>query len=61
MKLSFEPFFQGQVQSGGTGVGLALTAQIVRIHDGRIRASNRAEGGLDVEIRLPLKAASAEA
>lgn len=57
----FEPFFQGQVQSGGTGVGLALTAQIVRIHDGRIRASNREAGGLDVEIRLPLKVVNAAA
>lgn len=52
----FEPFFQGQSQAGSAGVGLALTAQVVRLHAGSIAAANREQGGLDVVVRLPLEA-----
>jgi signal transduction histidine kinase len=37
------------------GLGLAITDQAVRLHGGSVRASNLAEGGLAVEIRLPLQ------
>jgi signal transduction histidine kinase len=36
------------------GLGLAITERAVRLHGGRVFASNRAEGGLIVEIHLPL-------
>ena len=54
----FRPFYRiddarGR-QTGGVGLGLAITDRAVRLHGGTIRISNRSEGGLMVEIRLPL-------
>ena len=46
-------------QTGGVGLGLAITERAVRFHGGRVAARNRAEGGLMVEIHLPLADASA--
>jgi two-component system sensor histidine kinase CpxA len=56
----FEPFYRlddarGRL-TGGVGLGLAITERAVRFHGGKVSASNRAEGGLMVEIRLPLSA-----
>lgn len=53
----FRPFYRiddarGR-QTGGVGLGLAITERVVRLHGGSVRAINRAEGGLLVEIRLP--------
>lgn len=41
-------------QTGGVGLGLAITERAVRFHGGSVSATNRAEGGLAVDIRLPL-------
>ncbi len=54
----FQPFYRiddsrGRL-TGGAGLGLAITERAVRFHGGRVSAANRAEGGLRVEIRLPL-------
>src|ERR1700757_1700518 len=54
----FEPFYRlddarGR-QTGGVGLGLAITERAVRFHGGKVSASNRPEGGLLLEIRLPL-------
>jgi two-component system sensor histidine kinase CpxA len=54
----FQPFYRlddarGR-QTGGVGLGLAITERAVRFHGGQVSARNRAEGGLEVEIRLPL-------
>jgi two-component system sensor histidine kinase CpxA len=54
----FQPFYRiddarGR-QTGGVGLGLAITERAVRFHGGRVAASNRAEGGLLVELHLPL-------
>jgi len=54
----FRPFYRiddarGR-QTGGVGLGLAITERAVRLHGGTIKVSNRSEGGLIVEIRLPL-------
>jgi len=58
----FQPFYRlddARVrQTGGVGLGLAITERAVRFHGGRVSATNRAEGGLMVEIRLPLMAAA---
>jgi two-component system sensor histidine kinase CpxA len=58
----FQPFYRlddarGR-QTGGVGLGLAITERAVRFHGGRVSATNRAEGGLMVEIHLPLMPAS---
>jgi PAS domain S-box-containing protein len=47
----FEPFFSRR--PGGAGLGLAIVAQVVESHGGRVRAENRGGGGA-VEILLPL-------
>jgi two-component system sensor histidine kinase CpxA len=54
----FQPFYRidddrGRL-TGGVGLGLAITERAVRFHGGTVSAANRAEGGLLVEIRLPL-------
>jgi two-component system, OmpR family, sensor histidine kinase CpxA len=56
----FQPFYRldddrGR-QTGGVGLGLAITERAVRFHGGRVAAFNRPEGGLLVEIHLPLLA-----
>jgi two-component system, OmpR family, sensor histidine kinase CpxA len=58
----FQPFYRldddrGR-QTGGVGLGLAITERAVRFHGGRVAAFNRPEGGLLVEIHLPLLASS---
>jgi len=54
----FRPFYRlddaRNRQTGGVGLGLAITERTVRLHGGRVKAANRPEGGLIVEIRLPL-------
>ena len=55
----FDPFFQaGDGGRDGFGLGLAIARRAVEAHGGTIRAHNRPEGGLCVEIRLPRRAAS---
>jgi len=53
----FEPFARvGEARdrdSGGYGLGLAITGQVVAAHGGQVSACNRDGGGLCVEIRLP--------
>jgi two-component system sensor histidine kinase CpxA len=43
-------------QSGGTGIGLAITDRAVRLHGGTVNARNAPDGGLLIEIRLPVTA-----
>lgn len=52
----FEPFFRADnaTDSQGFGLGLAIAKRAIEAHGGTIRASNRPEGGLCVEISLPL-------
>jgi len=53
----FRPFYRvGDARdrkTGGTGIGLAITEKAVRLHGGTVTASNAADGGLIVEIKLP--------
>lgn len=59
----FRPFYRiddaRERQTGGVGLGLAITDRAVRLHGGTIRVANRPQGGLVVEIRLPLAAVDA--
>lgn len=61
----FQPFYRiddarGR-STGGVGLGLAITDQAVRLHGGSVKASNLTEGGLMVEIRLPLQLVAVDA
>jgi two-component system sensor histidine kinase CpxA len=60
----FQPFYRlddaRNRQTGGVGLGLAITERAVRFHGGRVVASNRPQGGLMVEIRLPLMSSTVE-
>jgi signal transduction histidine kinase len=54
----FRPFYRldlsRQRSTGGYGVGLAITERAVRLHGGAVTARNAPEGGLMVEMRLPV-------
>ena len=53
----FEPFYRvaesRDRDSGGEGIGLAITAQVMKAHGGSAEARNRADGGLEVLLSLP--------
>jgi two-component system sensor histidine kinase CpxA len=57
----FRPFYRSDDargrQTGGVGLGLAISDRAVRLHGGTIKATNRPQGGLLVEIHLPLSPA----
>jgi two-component system sensor histidine kinase CpxA len=59
----FQPFYRlddaRNRQTGGAGLGLSIADRAVRLHGGQMRASNRPEGGLEVEIRIPAVSAFA--
>ncbi len=53
-----EPFERGDPSrnrgTGGAGIGLTLARAIAEQHGGTLKLSNRSEGGLMAEIRLPV-------
>jgi two-component system osmolarity sensor histidine kinase EnvZ len=40
-------------QGNGAGLGLAIVERVVKRHGGKLRLSNRAAGGLKIEIEIP--------
>jgi two-component system sensor histidine kinase CpxA len=54
----FEPFVRVSSardrNSGGYGLGLAIAKRAIHLHGGEIFASNDSDGGLNVNIRLPI-------
>ncbi len=54
----FQPLTRGDSARGsdaeGTGLGLAIVKRIIDQHEGTINVTNRSEGGLRVQINLPL-------
>ena len=61
LKEVFRPFHRlrgmHDRQSGGAGLGLAITARAVELHSGQVRAFNAQDGGLIVEVRLLVESA----
>jgi two-component system, OmpR family, sensor kinase len=59
----FEPFYRvaesRDRDSGGEGIGLAITSQVMKAHGGTARADNRAGGGFEVQLNLPVTALAA--
>ncbi|TLS73579.1 HAMP domain-containing protein [Mariprofundus erugo] len=54
----FEPFFRASAarehDNSGYGLGLAIARRAIELHAGTITAGNHADGGLQVDITLPL-------
>ncbi len=54
---AFKPFRRLEAsrsrETGGTGLGLTVARTIIRAHGGDITLTNRSEGGLRADIRLP--------
>lgn len=54
----FRPFYRvadaRDEQSGGHGLGLAITDRVVRLHAGSLSAMNALGGGLEIEVRIPI-------
>lgn len=44
----------GNGHDGGAGLGLAIADRVVKLHNGTIQAYNAREGGLVIDIHLPL-------
>lgn len=54
----FEEFYQGVnrgATEAGTGIGLALVKRLTEVMNGDIRVQNRAEGGAEFILTIPLK------
>ncbi|HEX8920356.1 MAG TPA: ATP-binding protein [Pyrinomonadaceae bacterium] len=55
----FRPFYRVEDardrQTGGAGLGLAIAARAIRLHGGAIKAANAPDGGLIVEMSLPIR------
>ncbi len=49
----FDPFYTTRTK--GTGLGLAVSRNIIELHGGRIEAENRPQGGAVLRFYLPMK------
>ncbi|MDO9104087.1 MAG: ATP-binding protein [Methylovulum sp.] len=56
----FKPFYRGahKTKPDSIGLGLAIARRAIEIHNGKIHALNRPEGGLQITIELPYPAKS---
>jgi signal transduction histidine kinase/DNA-binding response OmpR family regulator len=51
----FEPFFQGEYENfKGTGLGLALSKELIEMHGGSIQVTSEKWKGTEVQISLPI-------
>ena len=49
---AFDRFWQGNDQTGSSGLGLAIVHKLVQADDGEVELRSSASGGLDVVVRL---------
>ncbi|MEM9292505.1 MAG: ATP-binding protein [Acidobacteriota bacterium] len=54
----FEPFHSSKLGQGGTGLGLTISYDIVRKHEGTLRATSQPGVGTLFTVRLPLQLGS---
>lgn len=58
----FDPFYRVDSararETGGAGLGLAITERAIRLHGGTVTAANQENGGLRIRISLPFTATS---
>jgi signal transduction histidine kinase/ligand-binding sensor domain-containing protein/DNA-binding response OmpR family regulator len=61
----FERFFQNEVPGSlvnqGSGIGLAITREFVKLHQGSIRVESIPDHGSSFVVKLPIQAATSEA
>jgi signal transduction histidine kinase len=50
----FQPFFTTKPTGSGTGLGLSLSYDIVKVHGGELKVEKREGGGSEFIIQLPL-------
>ena len=50
----FQPFFTTKPTGQGTGLGLSLSYDIVRVHNGSIKVGSTINEGAEFTIQLPL-------
>jgi two-component system NtrC family sensor kinase len=55
LKDIFKPFFTTKAVGSGTGLGLYLSHEIVRRHDGQIRVESEEGNGTTVTVELPCR------
>ncbi|WP_017007430.1 ATP-binding protein [Enterovibrio norvegicus] len=53
LKKVFDPYFRLHTDLHGTGLGLGIAKNIIRAHGGELILSNRATGGLQIDIAFP--------
>src|SRR5206468_8606434 len=51
----FQPFFTTKPTGQGTGLGLSLSYDIIKAHDGEIRVETKEGEGAEFIIQLPIK------
>ncbi|PPC94793.1 MAG: two-component sensor histidine kinase [Methylotenera sp.] len=51
----FERLDTARTNAGGSGLGLAIADRIAKLHKGKLELINRAEGGLEARLSLPIK------
>ncbi|MEO8711543.1 MAG: ATP-binding protein, partial [Parafilimonas sp.] len=52
----FQPFFTTKPTGQGTGLGLSLTYDIIKAHNGEIKVETKEGGGSNFIIQLPTTA-----
>lgn len=51
----FERLDTARTNAGGSGLGLAIADRIAKLHKGKLELINRAEGGLEARLSLPIQ------
>lgn len=51
----FERLDKARSNVGGSGLGLAIAERIAKMHHGKLELMNRAEGGLEARLSIPIK------